>query len=38
MLKLDETRCIGCGICEDQCPFGSITMTDGLPVVGQSCN
>lgn len=38
MLRIDENTCIGCGICEENCPFGSIEMVDGLPVVGDSCN
>ena len=38
MLKIDENLCIGCGICEEQCPFGSIEIVDGLPIVGESCN
>ncbi len=37
MLKIDEKLCIGCGICEDQCPFGSITIVDNIAVVGDSC-
>ncbi len=38
MLKIDEKLCIGCGICEEQCPFGAIVVVDGLAVVGDSCN
>lgn len=38
MLKLNEELCIGCGVCEDSCPFGAIEMVDNLPVVGDSCN
>ena len=38
MLRIDEALCIGCSICEEQCPFGSIEMVDGLPVVGDTCN
>lgn len=37
MLKINEEICIGCGICESSCPFGSIEMVDGLPVVGDTC-
>ncbi|MCB2216737.1 electron transfer flavoprotein subunit alpha [Desulfofustis glycolicus] len=37
MLKIDETLCIGCGICEQQCPFGAIEVVDGIAVVGDSC-
>ena len=38
MLRIDEKLCIGCGICEEQCPFGAIEVVDGLAVVGESCN
>jgi electron transfer flavoprotein alpha subunit/NAD-dependent dihydropyrimidine dehydrogenase PreA subunit len=37
MLKIDEKLCIGCGICETQCPFGAIEVIDGIAVVGDSC-
>lgn len=37
MLNINEELCIGCGICEDQCPFGAISIEDGLAVVGDSC-
>lgn len=38
MLQINETLCIGCGICEDQCPFGAIEVIDGIAVVGDTCN
>ncbi|MGW8194156.1 MAG: FAD-binding protein [Desulforhopalus sp.] len=37
MLKVNKELCIGCGICEDSCPFGAISVEDGLAVVGESC-
>ena len=37
MLKISKELCIGCGICEDSCPFGSIEIVDGLAVAGDSC-
>lgn len=37
MLKLIEELCTGCGMCEDICSFGAITMDDGLPVIGDEC-
>jgi len=38
MLKVSEELCIGCGICEDSCPFGAITVEDGLAIIGEGCN
>lgn len=38
MLQIDEKLCIGCGICEDSCPFGAIEVVDGIAVVGDACN
>ncbi|MEJ2057142.1 MAG: electron transfer flavoprotein subunit alpha [Desulfofustis sp.] len=38
MLRIDDKLCIGCGICEDQCPFGAIEVVDGLALVGDNCN
>lgn len=37
MLKINEEVCIGCGICEDSCPFGAIKVEDGLAKVGDTC-
>lgn len=37
MLKINEELCIGCGICEDQCPFGAIAVEAGIAVAGESC-
>jgi len=37
MLKISKELCIGCGICEDSCPFGAIEIVDGLAVAGDSC-
>ncbi len=38
MLKIDKKLCIGCGICEDQCPFAAIEIVDSIAVVGDNCN
>jgi len=37
MLKVSKELCIGCGICEDNCPFGAIKVQDGLAIVGDTC-
>jgi len=37
MLEIDKELCIGCGICEDNCPFGAISIEEGLAVVGETC-
>ena len=37
MLIVDNTLCIGCGVCEANCAFGAITLKDGLAVVGDNC-
>jgi electron transfer flavoprotein alpha subunit len=37
MLNVNKELCIGCGICEDNCPFSAITIKDGLAIVGDTC-
>ncbi len=37
MLIVDCDKCIGCGVCEANCPFGAITVVDGCAVVGETC-
>lgn len=37
MIKIDKDLCIGCGICESQCPFGALEMVDGKVQVGDNC-
>ena len=36
MVYVDESRCIGCGLCTDVCPTGAINVADGLARVEQS--
>ncbi len=37
MLTVDSDKCIGCGVCEENCPFGAIRVVDGCAVVDESC-
>jgi len=37
MLIIDTELCIGCGVCESNCPFGAITVVNGCAVVGDGC-
>jgi electron transfer flavoprotein alpha subunit len=37
MLIVDSEKCIGCGVCEENCAFGAITVEDGCAVVNDSC-
>ncbi len=37
MLKIDEKLCIGCGVCEENCAFGAITVVDDLAQVNDKC-
>ena len=38
MLIVDCDKCNGCGVCEDNCPFGAIIVENGCAVVGDDCN
>jgi len=37
MLIVDSEKCIGCGVCEENCAFGAITVEDGCAVVNENC-
>jgi electron transfer flavoprotein alpha subunit/NAD-dependent dihydropyrimidine dehydrogenase PreA subunit len=38
MLIVSKELCVGCGICEQSCPFGAIAMEQGIPQIGESCS
>jgi ferredoxin len=42
MLSIDTARCIGCGECEEVCPYQAIEVIDGdaviNPVLCHQCN
>lgn len=42
MVTVDPARCIGCGECEEVCPYGAIEVIDGdaviNPVLCHQCN
>jgi electron transfer flavoprotein alpha subunit len=38
MLQIDKNTCIGCGICEQSCPFAALTIgAEGYPEVNDAC-
>lgn len=37
MLKIENEKCIGCGLCETVCSFGALSMVHGFPVVDENC-
>lgn len=37
MLTIDAEKCIGCGVCEDQCAFGAISVVAGVAEVNDKC-
>ncbi len=37
-IRVDTEKCEGCGACLPGCPYGAITMTGGVAVIGEACN
>jgi len=37
MLRIDENKCIGCGLCVEICSFGAMKMNGKLPAVSDTC-
>lgn len=36
-LKINSEKCIGCGLCEKQCPLRNIKLVNGAAVAGNKC-
>jgi len=36
-LKIDHSKCIGCGLCKSLCPMGNLLIKNGLAVSGDQC-
>lgn len=37
LLDIDKSKCIGCGICVDSCPFGALSLEGDTVVVNDQC-
>ena len=37
MLQIDTEACIGCGLCEENCPFDAIEVIEGKAQVNDNC-
>jgi len=37
MLIIDKDKCIGCGVCVDNCAFAAIELVDGIAAVNEKC-
>ncbi len=36
-IAIIERKCTGCGLCQNQCPFGAIDMVNGRPKMNATC-
>ena len=36
-VKINVDKCVGCEACVAACPFGAISMKDGVAVIGDAC-
>lgn len=36
-IKISKEKCIGCEACLSACPFGAISMSDGIAVISDAC-
>ncbi|MBN2588170.1 MAG: 4Fe-4S binding protein, partial [Candidatus Fermentibacteraceae bacterium] len=36
-IEVREDTCVGCGVCVPACPFGAISMEEGLAAIGDGC-
>jgi len=38
LLEINKDECTGCGACIDVCPFGALSLVDGIIEVDEQCN
>ena len=36
-MKIDTEKCVGCGECASDCPFGVPVVENGVAVIGRLC-
>jgi electron transfer flavoprotein alpha subunit len=37
MIKIDKSKCVGCGLCVQSCPLGMITLETRTAVASANC-